>query len=216
MPAIASVSPETKPAERRFTPAVHRARVEQRADGQAVLAGYAAVFYDPADPGTQYELWTGFVERIAPGAFDRAIRERQDVRGLFNHDSDGLLGRLPAGTLRLAVNAVGLLYEIDLPDTQTGRDVATLVARGDVTGASFSFMPVVSQYLEEPDLTIRTLLDVDLYDVGPVTYPAYEATTAGLRSADGLAGARADYDAWRRRRDAQAVLVRLRCLEIEN
>lgn len=159
--------------------------IETRADGGKMIVGYAAVFYRADDPGTEYRIWNDVVERIDPHAFNRALAEGQDVRGLFNHDSGRLLCRTQSGTLRLSVDSVGLKYEGDLPDTQDSRDLATLIARGDITGSSFAFGANKTQWEDRDDgLSIRTLLDVDLYDVGPVTYPAYGSTSAAVRSAE--------------------------------
>lgn len=211
--------PTTDNLERRFTPHATVA-VETREDGGRVIAGYGAVFYSPEDRGTEYQLFPDLWERIAPTAFNRALDERQDVRGLFNHDTNQVLGRTAAGTMRLTADQRGLRYEIDSPDTQTGRDTATVIRRGDVTGSSFSFR-VRGQSFEDRDdgVTIRTITDVDLYDLGPVVFPAYEATTTGLRSGD-AADALVARDAWRaeqaaRRREAEAVAVRARILEID-
>ncbi len=158
--------------------------LEKRADGQQTLTGYAAVFYRAGSPGTEYVMWTDLVERIRPGAFDRALQERQDVRGLFNHGADCLLGRLSSGTLRLSVDDVGLRYEIDLPDTQTAKDVAALVSRGDLSGSSFTFGANKTEWDDTGTVSVRTLIDVDLYDVGPVTFPAYVGTSTAIRSQD--------------------------------
>ena len=175
-------------------------RVERREDDDArTITGYAALTYD-GTPDTEYELWKGSVERIAPGAFNRAAAE-DDVRGLFNHDSDHLLGRTTAGTMRLTVDAKGLRYEIDAPDTQAGRDVVTSIDRGDLSGSSFSFRVTDERWTEEGDLEVRTILAVELFDVGPVTFPAYTNTTAGTREAD-LAEARSGHDAWQAERAA--------------
>lgn len=159
--------------------------IESRSDGGKTIVGYAAVFYRATDSGTEYRLWKDMVERIKPGAFDRALSERQDVRGLFNHDAARILGRTASSTMRLSVDDVGLKYEIDLPDTQEARDLATLIDRGDITGSSFSFGANKTEWEDLPDgMSVRTLVDLDLYDVGPVTYPAYEATSAAVRSAE--------------------------------
>src|SRR3990167_1745509 len=170
--------------ERRFTSA-RKVGIQKRSDGPSLISGYAAVFYD-GTPATEYRLWEDMVERIMPGAFDRAIQEKQDIRALFNHDPDNILGRTGPGTLRLSTDAVGLRYEIDLADTAIARDTAAHVERSDLTGSSFSFMPKATNWRDTPTEQIRELLDVDLLDVGPVTFPAYEATTAAARSAAGL------------------------------
>lgn len=173
--------------ERRMTRAGARVEVREAKSGPGTVVGHAAVYFDPADPGTRYMLWDDVEERVARGAFDRALRDRQDVRALFNHSPDYVLGRTAAGTCRLTSDDVGLRYEADAPDTQAGRDVVTLVRRGDVTGSSFGFRVVkdtVTRELRDGHAYyIRTIEDVDLYDVSPVTFPAYEGTDAGARAA---------------------------------
>lgn len=167
-----------------------------------VCSGYAATFFDESDRGTTYELYPGLSERIMPGCFDRCISERQDVRGLFNHDANHLLGRMSAGTMRLSIDRKGLRYEIDLPDTQSGRDVATSIERGDIPGSSFSFRVIrqAFHYNEDPNASdpeddIRELLDVDVIDVGPVSFPAYASTTTGVRAEGDFAEVRSACDA---------------------
>lgn len=146
------------------------------------IVGYASVFYDKNDEGTEFEIFDGFVERIMPGAFDRAIRERDDVRALFNHAPDNMLGRTEPGTLRLSVDRRGLRYEIDLGNTIIAKDVAEHIKRGDVTGSSFSFTVTDQETRTEDEIDIREITGVKLFDVGPVTYPAYEATTTDTRA----------------------------------
>jgi HK97 family phage prohead protease len=157
--------------------------VEKRSDGRHVIVGYGAVFYNPDDPGTEYEAWKGIAERVARTAFDRALKDKDDVRGLFNHDPNFVLGRTTAGTMRLSVDKRGLRYEIDVADTQAGRDVVTSIGRGDLDGSSFSFN-VDDQGWDESNAKrpVRVIKSVRLFDVGPVTFPAYEATTTGLRA----------------------------------
>jgi HK97 family phage prohead protease len=170
--------------ERRYV-ASPSARIEVRQDGDnKTITGYAAVFFRDGENGTEYNLFDEYFERISRGAFDRALSEQHDVRALFNHNSDMLLGRSKSGTLRLSVDDFGLRYDITLADTQAGRDVATSIDRGDITGSSFAFIPRKVSWIEEDERVIREIGDVDLYDVGPVTYPAYEATSAAMRSAD--------------------------------
>lgn len=217
--------------ERRFTSAdACRVHIQKRDDGSQVIAGYASVFYDPADEGTEYQLWGGTVERILPGAFDRVIEEHQDARALFNHDSDHLLGRVSAKTLRLSVDKRGLQYEIDPPETQLGKDLPVSIERGDLSGSSFSFIVgktvwIVENEGTDQERTIREIHEIsELFDVGPVTYPAYEATTAGVRGEGDLGEARADYDAWHEAREASMSKLaaelaernrRLRLIEID-
>jgi HK97 family phage prohead protease len=150
---------------------------------EARISGYGAVFYD-GTPGTEYRLREDMVERLMPGAFDRAIRE-DDVRGLFNHDPNNVLGRSQAGTMTLTADGTGLRYEIIPGDTTIGRDVREHLKRGDVTGSSFSFELGKNgqEFRKENGLIIREIKSVRLFDVGPVTFPAYTGTTAEARAA---------------------------------
>jgi HK97 family phage prohead protease len=200
--------------ERRYTSGV-QVGIETRADGKPVIVGYASVFYDAADPGTEFRLWHDVVERIKPGAFDRAIRD-DDVRALFNHDPNMILGRNGAGTLRLSVDSKGLRYEIDPPDTSAGRDVVEAIRRGDISGSSFGFTPDVSVFREEGETTIVERESVRLFDVSPVTFPAYEAATVGVRSAEDRDGVRRAVEAAKsaKRRARDPILARARVIEL--
>lgn len=193
-------------------------RIEKREDGGNMLVGYGAVFYRDGEAGTEYELWRGVMERVSRNAFKRALKEKQDVRGLFNHDPSHVLGRTTSKTMRLSVDDIGLRYEIDLPDTASGRDVGALVERGDVTGSSFSFAVVKETWQRTDDGELRILEDLDLFDTGPVTFPAYEGTTAGVRSAGTVDEARASYDVWRAAdgQAAAAVAVLARAAEVDS
>lgn len=204
----------------RFTADQQRAaiKIEKREGKPDLIVGYAAVFYDPNDPGTAYRMFDWLEERIKPGAFDRAIKERHDARGLFNHDPSHILGRVTSDTCRLSVDSVGLRYEIDVPDTQTGRDLVTSIQRGDISGSSFAFRATkviwIDEVIDGHDMQIREIHDLDLGDVGPVTYPAYQATTADTRSNG------ADEQALRQellesRTNATAVQVSQRLAEID-
>lgn len=151
-------------------------------DAMPIAVGHAAVFgmqsVDLAPSWADYTVH----EIIDPHAFDRTVREA-DVVGLFNHDDMWLLGRTTSGTVRLAVDERGLAYEIDLPDTTHGRDVAFLLRRGDVNGSSFAFRAIRDTWFEDEEGNItRTLLEVALIDVSPVTHPAYPDTDSSLRS----------------------------------
>jgi uncharacterized protein len=160
-------------------------RIELRAgeNGARTLVGYAAVFNSNSEP------MYGFIEQIKPGCFARAIKE-DDIRGLFNHDSNFVLGRNTAKTLRLSEDDKGLAFEIDLnPEDPDAERVAAKVKRGDVSGCSFSFRTLKDEwtYSQDGGTTLRTLIDVELFDVGPVTFPAYPATDVSVRSMEDVA-----------------------------
>lgn len=176
-------------------------RIEKRADGKPQIVGYGAVFYRADEPGTEYELWRNAVERVDQRAFANALQRPDDVRGLFNHDPNFVLGRSSAGTMTLSVDNRGLRYVIDPPDTQQARDVMASIERGDISGSSFSFSVNKETWTSCDDGSeVRTIEDVTLYDVGPVTFPAYEATSTGMRgkAIGEHAEARRAYDGWKR------------------
>ena len=153
---------------------------EIRGDGPLTIRGVAAVY----DTVTTIGPW--FRERIARGAFRSAIARGDDVRALVNHDPNLLLGRTTNGTLKLEDRDDGLHYEIALPNTQAGRDLHELVRRGDISQSSFGFRVLKEAPLERgqgDELPLRTIEDVELYDVSPVTYPAYPTTSVSARSA---------------------------------
>lgn len=156
------------------------------------LTGYAAVF----NRDTVIDSWEGkFIERIAPGAFRDTLAKHGDrVKVLFNHGFDPSIGDKPLGkpeTMR--EDKVGLYVEVPLDDTSYNRDLVASLRSGALDGQSFRFSVNREQW-EEPDddtkLPVRTLQAVTLYEFGPVTFPAYSATSAGVRS-------RQAYEAWR-------------------
>ena len=153
-------------------------KIEVRAadgDSPAKLIGHAAIFNKLSDD------LGGFKERIAPGAFADSLGN--DVRALFNHNPDLILGRTKAGTLALEEDKRGLRVEIDPPDTQVARDLMESVKRGDISQMSFGFFTLDDDFERKRDGTIiRTLKKVDLFDVSPVTFPAYPQTKIAMRS----------------------------------
>jgi uncharacterized protein len=150
-------------------------RTKDSATGASTITGYAAVFNSKSED-------LGFREVIMPGAFDRALKEEHDVRALWNHNADMVLGRTKSGTLRLSVDERGLKIEADMPDTQAGRDAMTLIARGDVDQMSFAFRTISDEWRTEDGEQIRELRDLELLDVSPVAYPAYAATVVSARA----------------------------------
>ena len=141
-----------------------------------MLAGHAAVF------GQTAQIRGGY-EAIAPGAFDEVLARGDDVVALRDHNPELLLGRTKSGTLRLGVDEDGLAFEVDLPDTAYARDVRELVARGDLNGASFGFLPGRDELGTAPDgRQLRTHTSVKrLLDVSVVAMPAYDGTSVTLR-----------------------------------
>lgn len=156
-------------------------RVELRAGGKGpgTLTGYASVFNKLS------QNLGGFVERVDPAAFNKSLADGVPVFARFNHEDNFLLGTTEAETLRLSVDGTGLKYEVDLPNTTAGRDVAELAERGDVRRSSFAFRlaPEGDEWgFTEEGYPLRTLRAVQLVDVAPVVNPAYRDTTSGLRS----------------------------------
>jgi uncharacterized protein len=158
--------------------------IRDATDGAGMtFVGYAAVFNSASEP-------LPFTERIAPGAFQRSLRSRNEIKMFVNHDTSRVLASKRAGTMRLVEDAHGLRVEADLPDTSDGRDMATLLRRGDVDSMSFGFSVPRGGDAWSDDGQERELREVRLHEVSIVTgFPAYQATTATVRSLDGLVDA---------------------------
>lgn len=195
-------------SERRFTRASPRVERREKPDGSPDdphIVGHAAVFDEWT---TLYEgrYWT-WREVIRPGAFANAVKERQDVRALFNHDSNFILGRTKSHTLVCSEDARGLMTDCRVPGTRTILDlVVAPMERGDLDGMSFAFCVrkgdtvtrtetedgtvvienggerITIRYEGERCVEERELLDLDLSDVSPVTFPQYEGTDVALRA----------------------------------
>lgn len=158
---------------RNFTASEIRAITAE--DGQKKIEGYAAVFNQLS------EDLGGFREMIKPGAFTKTLKTA-DVRALWDHNADFPLGRLKAGTLDLSEDSKGLKFTIVPPDTQYARDLLVSIERGDVDQMSFGFFTVTDEWNQQDKEYIRTLIEVELFDVSPVTFPAYPQTSAAVRS----------------------------------
>jgi|TARA_R100000808_G_scaffold1214_2_gene5706 HK97 family phage prohead protease len=160
--------------ERRAFP-LTEVRSSRNNDGGRTIEGYAAVF------GEWSEDLGGFRERIRPGAFKRTLDMGADVRALFNHDPNFLLGRSRSGTLEMSEDDTGLRVSISPPDTEWANGVVESIDRGDIDQMSFGFQTVQDEWLED-ETPSRELVEVKLFDVSPVTYPAYPQTSVGMRS----------------------------------
>lgn len=151
--------------------------LEFREEGNALVATGLGIVY-----GKRSQNLGGFQEVVRAGAAKKTIQE-SDISALFNHDPNLLLGRRSNGTLRLEETEEGVRYEIDLPNTTVGRDVAELLRRGDITGSSFGFRAISDEWGETEDgFPLRTLTEVSVRDVGMVTHPAYLQTEATLKT----------------------------------
>lgn len=142
------------------------------------LEGIAHAFGQRAKQGA------GYVE-FAATSFNKALR-KSDVRAFMNHDTTLLLGRQKSGTVRVSAEKDGLHYAIDLPDTTYANDLKVLIARGDLTEMSFGMMPGASKLMRAEDgrqVTFHTEV-AELFDISPVSLPAFGGTSIALHSAD--------------------------------
>jgi HK97 family phage prohead protease len=151
-------------------------RVSQETEAPKI-GGYSCVF----DSASSDIGWTEFVDK---NAFDAVLAAPHDARCLWNHSADTVLGRESSGTLRLSVDARGLAYECDMPETQAAKDLLVSMRRKDVKESSFSFIVARDQWTEMPDGSVqrRILEFAELIDVSPVAFPAFPAATSGVRS----------------------------------
>lgn len=169
---------EVKPVKKGPEDAEFRSFIasELRSDTESgKIVGYAAVFNEESLP-----IGGLFREVIRPGAFAKTIKEA-DIRALKNHNADYVLGRNKANTLDLREDDKGLLISITPPDTQWARDLQESIKRGDINQMSFMFRTIKDNWYETEDELRRELLEVHLYEVSPVTFPAYPQTSVGVR-----------------------------------
>lgn len=157
---------------------IYETRFEVRDDGDGpLIVGHGAVFNSPSlDLG-------GFREIVDAKAFSKTLRENKDIMSFFNHDANHVLGRTSAKTLRVSVDDEGLAYEVRPPETSWAADLMVSIRRGDIRGSSFMFDVVKDTWGQSDDgQVVRTLKEVRLYELGPVTFPAYPAADSAVRS----------------------------------
>ncbi len=168
-----------KEIERRFIS--EPIEIEERAESKRSITGYAAMFNKDS------EDFGGWIERIAPGAFDEVMNDPAAV--LFNHDPNLILARNGV-TATLEVDSKGLKYRFDAPDTQLGNDLLYLIRNKTIDKSSFAFTTKEVKWSEpdnKKDPAVRTIMKVErLYDVSPVTYPAYPDTSVAQRDFSGI------------------------------
>ena len=147
-------------------------------DGKKYISGYFAVF------NQETQLWPGCFEKIAAGAFDNSLKN-DDVRCLFNHNHDIVLGRTASKTLTLRTDAHGLYGEVEINNADSEAvNAYERVKRGDVTGCSFGFDTVKEESEERGNDWVYTEIEVKLYEVSPCTFPAYPQTEIQARQKD--------------------------------
>lgn len=158
-------------------------RAEETEDGNKVIVGHASLY------NTRSENLGGFYEYIEAGAFTPELIADSDVRALINHDQNLILGRTTSGTLRLQSDERGLKYEFDVPNTSYGNDLVVSMERGDINQSSFAFTVQEDDWSTDDDgNSIRTIKKINrLYDVSPVTYPAYPEANDLIIAQRGLA-----------------------------
>jgi HK97 family phage prohead protease len=189
------ISSMAKVETREFT-----TKIELRAEGDGnTFSGYAALFNSESEP-------LPFREVIAPGAFKRSLKSRNDIKMLWNHDSGSVLASTKSGTLQLTEDERGLKVTATLPDTTTGRDARELISKGIVDAMSFGFSVPSGGDSWSADGSTRTLKSIRLHEVSVVAWPAYAATggTVAVRALDKVAQ-RAEVDA----EELQDVLVQI-------
>jgi HK97 family phage prohead protease len=201
-----------KQERRTFTGTVHT-----RSEGEGMpkeIGGIAAVINSVTDLGY-------FEEVIEAGAFDNALNKEYDIRCLFNHEAELILGRTKANTCKVFVNADGNLEYTWVPDYEnpTHMSVVRSIMRGDITQSSFAFTikeqtwADSSKYGTMGKRTIKVI--EDLYDVSPVTYPAYADTEADARSIVAMRDQEQEIEE-AKRSQASADVIKLALLRYEN
>ncbi len=151
-------------------------RFETKEDGQEVVVGYGSIF------NSRSENLGGFYEYISPTAISQETIAKSDVRALINHDANLVLARSTTGTLDLSIDEKGLRYEFSIPETSYGKDLAINMKNGNINQSSFAFTVGSDEWSTDEDGNdVRTITSIDkLYDVSPVTYPAYSQADSDL------------------------------------
>jgi len=190
--------------ELRYMPILNL-EIRNRDDTQKMtVAGYAVKFNERSRM-----LYDEFFEKVAVGAFAKSLEENT-IKALWDHNTNLVLGSTKSQTLRIKEDDIGLYFELDLPDTETGRNAYESISRGDVDGVSFGFNVRADswEYIKEEDIYIRTLLDIDLVEISPTPFPAYETSEVGKRSLEQFKNKSNRQD------EAEMLKVKIKLLEI--
>ena len=168
-------------------------RISDAENGGTVIEGHAAVFDSWSE--TLGGIFP-FKEIVRKGAFNESIG-KDDIRALFNHDPNYVLGRNRAGTLELVEDEIGLRVRITPPETSWAKDIQTSIKRGDITQMSIGFIVEEDKWSTQDGMDVREIRKVQLFDVSPVTFPAYTATDVGVRAMQ-------EYDGYKAEQRSQA------------
>lgn len=166
--------------ERRSNKLKVEVRAAEGEDQAKKIVGYAVKWDQLSDP-----IWGYFQEQFRQGAFTNYLKGKPDVIADWQHDMSEIMGRTAAGTLTVEEDDIGLKYEIDPPSWAENHIES--IERGDVTGSSFIFRALKTEWDDtNPDMEIRTVIEAELIEVSPVTFPAYPQSEAGVRSAEDI------------------------------
>ena len=166
-----------KIAKKKETRVFNISQLSTRADGEqkaVAIEGYAAVFNSKTSIGGWFD------EVIEPGAFSRSLSDNGDIRALFNHNWDNVLGRTKSQTLELREDEKGLNFKVELPDTSVARDLTISMERGDINQCSFGFFITDEEWNYNVEPALRTIKEVELFEISIVSIPAYDDTEASL------------------------------------
>lgn len=166
-------------------------------NGKRYLEGYFAVFGEP------YQVWDGWVETIERGAFARYLASGEDVKVLWNHDSNIVLGSTGNSTAALREDETGLFGSVEINEAdQEAVNGYARVSRGDVTGCSFGFdIARQEEWWDEDGVYHTKITEVDpLYEVSPCTFPAYKATSISARNQESFENAKERFETAKERK----------------
>lgn len=166
-----------KIAKKKETRVFNISQLSTRAEGEekaVAIEGYAAVFNSKTSIGGWFD------EVIEPGAFSRSLSDNGDIRALFNHNWDNVLGRTRSQTLELREDEKGLNFKVELPDTSVARDLTISMERGDINQCSFGFFITDEEWNYNVEPALRTIKEVELFEISIVSIPAYDDTEASL------------------------------------
>lgn len=166
-----------KIAKKKETRVFNISQLSTRAEGEekvVAIEGYAAVFNSKTSIGGWFD------EVIEPGAFSRSLSDNGDIRALFNHNWDNVLGRTKSQTLELREDEKGLNFKVELPDTSVAHDLTISMERGDINQCSFGFFITDEEWNYNVEPALRTIKEVELFEISIVSIPAYDDTEASL------------------------------------